>query len=189
MLRLSQIMTRNVVTLVPETTLREALELFTAKHISGAPVLSGHEVVGILSASDILEFVASIPDLGNRPLDDSSWSEREDELQFTDASSGYYTDLFAGDADEVADRIAGPGEASVLDAYTVDEVMTHHVITLSPNDTAVSAADVMRGHSIHRVLVLDGGKLVGILSTLDLVGAVAEHRLATTAYAFNEIDE
>ena len=187
MLKLSEIMTREVVTVAPETTLREAVELFTSKHISGAPVVSGQQVVGVVSASDILEFAAALPDLDNRRADDSSWTEREEEGQAAEAISGsYYTELFAGDSDEVGDRIAEPGGVSVLDAHTVDEVMTHNAIALSPNESVLSAADVMRGRSIHRVLVVDHGKLVGILSTLDLARAVAEHKLMTKTYVFNK---
>jgi CBS domain-containing protein len=182
-------MTRNVVTVTRETTLREAVELFTENHISGVPVVSGHEVVGVVSASDILEFAASIPELSSRPSDDSSWRDApsEDEVERADAISGsYYTDLFAGDESDVADRIGAPEEVGMLDAHTVDEVMTHDAIALSSNDSVLSAADVMRGRSIHRVLVVDDGKLVGILSTLDLARAIAEHKLTTKTYVFNK---
>jgi CBS domain-containing protein len=64
--------------------------------------------------------------------------------------------------------------------------MTHDAIALSPNDTVVAAAEVMRGHSIHRVLVVDDDTLVGILSTLDLARAVAEKKLTTKTYVFNK---
>src|SRR5689334_9435940 len=189
MLKLSEIMTRDVVTVTSQTTLREAVELFTQEHISGAPVLSGHDVVGVVSASDILEFAASMPERFNEPSDNFSWSETssEDDVERADAIPGsYYTNLFAGEGSDVADRVGGPSEASVLDTRTVDEVMTRNAIALSPHDSVLAAADVMRAHSIHRVLVVDDGKLVGIVSTLDLARAVAEHKLTTKTYVFNE---
>ena len=189
MLKLSEIMTRDVVTVTPETTLREAVDLFTAKHISGAPVVSGRTVVGVVSASDILEFAASTPEVTKEPSEPSSWSNaaNESEEEPVDSIPGsYYTDLFAGEAADVANRIDGPSETSMLDAHTVDEVMTHDAIALSPNDTVIEAAEVMRGHSIHRVLVVDDETLVGICSTLDLARAVAEHRLTTKTYVFNK---
>ena len=189
MLKLSEIMTRDVITVAPETTLREAVELFTAKHISGAPVVRGHELVGVVSASDILEFAASLPERLNESVDDSPWSEstNEDDSERADAAPGsYYTSPFASEDSDVANRLEGAREASVLDAHTVDEVMTHHAIALSPNDTVLAAADVMRGHSIHRVLVVDEGKLVGILSTIDLARAVADRRVTTRTYVFNK---
>jgi CBS domain-containing protein len=189
MLKLSEIMTRDVITVTPETTLREAVDLFAANHISGAPVVSGRQVVGVVSASDILEFAASTPEVTKEMSEPSSWNdgsaERDDERVDTLPGS-YYTELFAGEAADVTDRIANPSETSVLDAHTVDEVMTHDAIGLSPNDTVVAAAEVMRGHSIHRVLVVDDDVLVGILSTLDLARAVAEKKLTTKTYVFNK---
>ena len=41
MLKVSEIMTKQVVTVEPETTLRDAAELLSAKHIGGAPVCRG----------------------------------------------------------------------------------------------------------------------------------------------------
>src|SRR5690242_260845 len=173
-------MTRNVVEVTPETTLREAVELFTAKHISGAPVVTGHTVVGVVSASDILEFAASATELVDDPPDDSPWSKcatQDDEEQADVIPGSYYTDLFDDEAGDVADRVGGSGKAGVLDTHTVDEVMTRDAIALAPNDSVLAAADIMRGRSIHRVLVVEDGRLVGILSTLDLARAVAEHKL------------
>jgi CBS domain-containing protein len=187
MLKLSEIMTRDVITVTPETTLREAVELFSTKHISGAPVVSGHEVVGVVSASDILEFAGSTPGVVAEAADDSVWSETAGEYAAERADvipGSYYTDLFAGGGSDVADRMGGRGEAGLLDAHTVDELMTRDAITLAPNDSVLAAADIMRARSIHRVLVVADGKLVGILSTLDLARAVAENRLTTTRYVF-----
>ena len=42
MLRLRDIMTTDVVTVSPESTIREAMELFASRHISGAPVVAGN---------------------------------------------------------------------------------------------------------------------------------------------------
>lgn len=189
MLKLSEIMTRNVVTVTPETTLREAVELFTAKHISGAPALSGHKVVGVVSAGDILDFAASTSQSVNSSSDDAPWRDAssEDETERADATSGsYYTDLYAGEVGDVDDRLGGRSDVSVLDGHTVDEVMTRVAITLSPNDSVLAAADLMRSRSIHRVLVLDNETLVGIVSTLDVARAVAEHKLTTRTYVFNK---
>src|ERR1051326_2482406 len=125
--KLSEVMTRDVITVTPETTLREAVELFTAKHISGAPVVSGREVVGVVSASDILEFAAFAADLAKEPSEPSSWSSAASEAEeetLNEVPGSYYTDLYAGQAADVANRIDSPSDANVLDAHTVDEVMT-----------------------------------------------------------------
>ena len=187
MLRLSEIMTRDVVCVTPETTLREAVELFTAKHISGAPVVCGHEVVGVVAASDILAFAASTSGAFGEAADGSESSEIDSDTN-TECREiipgSYYTDLFTGAGSDLASRIGGPGEPALLDAHTVDEVMTRTPIALSPNDSVLSAADSMRARSIHRVLVIEHGKLVGIISTVDLARAVADRRFTTTRYVF-----
>ena len=51
MLALRDIMTADVVTVSPQTTLREAMELLAQRHLSGAPVVSGGELVGVVSAT------------------------------------------------------------------------------------------------------------------------------------------
>lgn len=181
MLRLAEIMTRDVVTVTPETTLRDTVELFAARHISGAPVVSGRQIVGVVSAADIISFAASMPATEVETTDPSGWNEPSPE-EFPEsenvAPGSYFTDLFdVGEAD-VLERIGtAPGlRKSLLDERTVDEVMTRDPIALSPNDSVLEAADIMQTKSIHRVLVVDDGKLVGIVSTLDLARAIAEHK-------------
>jgi CBS domain-containing protein len=43
----------------------------------------------------------------------------------------------------------------------------------------------MREKSIHRVLVVQDGELVGIVTTLDIVKAVADRKLMTRTYVFD----
>jgi CBS domain-containing protein len=73
MMKLRDLMSRDVVCFSPETGLTEAIETLAEHHISGAPVLRGEKVVGVLSSSDILEFVACNPtalaDFGDRDAD------------------------------------------------------------------------------------------------------------------------
>ena len=54
MLKLRDIMTRDVVSAAPDLTIREAMELLSERHVSGAPVVDGGKVVGVFSASDLL---------------------------------------------------------------------------------------------------------------------------------------
>lgn len=50
----SEVMTREVITLSPETSLREAVRLIHERKIGGVPVMKGQEVVGILTTTDLL---------------------------------------------------------------------------------------------------------------------------------------
>lgn len=53
-LRMGQVMTRNVLTLGPDNTLREAKELCRLNRISGVPILENDRLVGIVSIEDII---------------------------------------------------------------------------------------------------------------------------------------
>lgn len=62
MLRLKDIMSREVHTFTRETTIGEALQKLSASRISGAPVLSGGKVCGIISVADIVGVIANAAD-------------------------------------------------------------------------------------------------------------------------------
>ena len=187
MLRLTNIMTRSVVIATPEMTLREAAELFAANHISGAPVVSGSKVVGVVSAADILVFAAS-----QRAHDAAAATEpvigtwigpvAEDEIASEALpSASYFTQLWSDASEAVSDRLENPSgtELDLLDEHSVDEIMSRPLVMLGPADDVLRAATIMEEKSIHRVIVVEHGELVGIVSTLDIVRAVAERTLAT----------
>jgi CBS domain-containing protein len=60
----------------------------------------------------------------------------------------------------------------VLERLTVADVMTPDVMTLTPEDPILDAAREMVRSRIHRLVVVGPGqRVVGILSTLDLLEA------------------
>ena len=58
----------------------------------------------------------------------------------------------------------------------VKTIMTEKVYTVPRYDDVHVAARVMRNHRIHRVVVTDEQKVVGILSAFDLLKLVEDHR-------------
>lgn len=60
-----------------------------------------------------------------------------------------------------------------LDSTSVDDVMTRDVLTITPNTSLHEAARHMAARWIRHLPVLDGGKLVGVVSQRDLVGIFA----------------
>lgn len=203
MLTLQDVMTRDVATLAPDQSLRDALSLFAARHVSGAPVVEGGRVVGVLSQSDLIAFLAdppAEPDLpdpvdaedepdvealldGERP----SWAAADDEEE---ATSAFFTHLWDGGGAEVADRFAdgaprrGAPVPDLLARHTVGEAMTHAAFSLSPTAELTMAADYMRTVGVHRILVLDHGKLVGIVSTSDVARAAADGLMLRRTFVF-----
>src|SRR4051812_31947177 len=56
----AEVMTHVVVTIDPETTIDEVIDLFRTRHISGAPIVSHDgDVIGVVSTSDLLHVPAS----------------------------------------------------------------------------------------------------------------------------------
>ena len=89
---------------------------------------------------------------------------------------------------DVAERTATPSspEWNVLDEHTVGEAMTRNLCRLRAETDVPTAADFMQQRGIHRVLVMDGDVLLGILSTSDIANAVAEHKLTDHRYVFGK---
>ncbi|MCL6512082.1 MAG: CBS domain-containing protein [Anaerolineae bacterium] len=52
-MRVELVMTENVVTVTPQTSLREAAKLMIKHKVSGLPVMDGSELVGMITESDI----------------------------------------------------------------------------------------------------------------------------------------
>ena len=53
-MKVSDVMTRDVVTVAPETSLKEVARLLVEHRISGVPVVEGDRVVGVVSERDVL---------------------------------------------------------------------------------------------------------------------------------------
>lgn len=194
MLRVRDIMTTDVITVSPETTLREAMELFAKRHVSGAPVVAGGELLGVVSSTDLMMFAAALAGVPTEREAPADWpadvrpvasaADGEDDESVPTFFAEFWDD--AG-ADVIArmDASASP-EWDVLDEHEVSEVMTRAPLTTLPPTAGVEwAADLMRRQRIHRILITDDEALVGIVSALDIVTAVADHRLTARHFVFN----
>ena len=190
MLKLSDIMTPDVLTVTPETTVRDAMELLAGRHISGAPVVVRDRVVGVVSTTDLLDFAAELPAVPAEPADALELGDSEPAAEWEDGAgvpSAFFSELWsdAGAALEARCQQAASAEWDPLVEHTVAEVMTRRVCSLPPSATVEAAVEYMARAGVHRVLVMDGARLVGIVSTHDIVRAVAARRLADRTAVFN----
>jgi CBS domain-containing protein len=85
--------------------------------------------------------------------------------------------------EEVPSDTLRPRRTSLEDA-TVSEIMTREPKALSRETSVEQAAEFMLKNQIHRVLVMDGQKLMGMVTMSDVAKAVAEHRIAHRTYVF-----
>lgn len=191
MLKVREIMTPSVVSLAADQTLREAVEILVSCRIGGAPVLEGDRVVGVLSAADILEFESiTPPPEGEREadLEEDEAPEIEEWQEGDTLSSRYFTDWWPNEGPDVAERIAsthGP-QWDMLADHAVSDAMSRTVCTVEANLEVSNAAQRMLSAGVQRALVTEEGSLVGILTTTDILRAVAERRLTVRQYVFEK---
>jgi CBS domain-containing protein len=83
------------------------------------------------------------------------------------------TDVLTAEA-EAEDRDA---RQALLEATAVRDVMTPRPYTISPEEDIREAACQMLYGEVHRLFVAEGEKVVGIITTTDIVRAVATGKL------------
>jgi len=175
----SDIMTSDVVTVDPEDSLRDALDAFRAEDVTGAPVTRNDEVVGVVSVTDILEFEATNPGVPVSRQEQTEWGEFEaPEIweEGRESPSAFFVDFWSDVGAEITARFeeSDSPEWDLLENHIVGEVMTRTVIGVSPETTIRDAARRMMDAEVQRILVLDDGELKGIVTSTDMVRAVAE---------------
>lgn len=156
-LKVRDLMNTDVAKLDVGMPVDEAITMLEADRISGAPVVdAGGRVVGILSLTDVARAKEAE---GGHP------SSERDEYYLPDA-----------DLDEEGDfGTMGDYSPESLPSGTVAEWMSEDVVSVEPGDSVRVACKKMRDRRIHRVLVVEDGKLEGILSSFDVVRQIADH--------------
>jgi predicted transcriptional regulator len=147
-MKIKDIMTREVVTVAPDTKVREVASLISQKNIGAVPVLDdAGRLVGLITASDLFIKERGVPfSMVKIPQILNQWVE-----------PGKITDFYDD-----------------IDKYTASDVMSSPVITISPEEEVGEAASLMFEHHISRLPVMDSNKLVGILSRSDIIRLMAE---------------
>ncbi|MGI5835281.1 MAG: CBS domain-containing protein [Chloroflexota bacterium] len=72
-LRVEEIMTRPVITVIPDASMRQAKELMRFRRISGVPVVIGDALVGIVSVEDVIRWL----ELGATNATVSDWMTKD----------------------------------------------------------------------------------------------------------------
>ena len=138
------VMTKDLLAVAPDTGLSSCAELFAKHEISGAPVVRPDgSVCGVISVSEI--------------------SQRHED---TRARAGY--SVFYRLVDGVPVEQGSDTEDS---AGRVEDVMSTELLSINADADLKEAGAKMLEHHVHRILVVEDGKCVGIVSTLDLIRA------------------
>lgn len=192
MVTLHDIMSTDLITVDPGDTLRTAAGVLADEGVGGVPVVSNGDLVGVITASDLIDFEATEPGAPTREetaperteIPDTTWEEQrldtpppEQWAERDVPAAEYFTRMWSDVGQDVLTRFesAQAPEWNVLDEHMVSEVMTRDVLTLPSSTDVQEAAEHMLDAEVHRVLVVDDGELVGLVSTTDFLRAVAAH--------------
>lgn len=180
MLTVRDIMNPAVVTVSPDTTVRQLARLLADEEISGAPVVDqSGSLQGVVSATDVVRLAAEDADVR---LASSTFSTERPQVRDPDEDEEPDPDPFGfflpEDSPFTGERILDQFTESELDAVTVADIMTPVTFSVGPGDTVRELADFLVRGRIHRAVVLEEDRLLGIVTSGDVLRAVAEGRLA-----------
>jgi CBS domain-containing protein len=161
------VMNAKVITISPDETLADLERVLLAERVGGVPVVEGGRLVGVVSRSDVVRMLGAEQSVAGTRLD----FYRE-----------YYEDPDPSDEGAASQDRREREEAAALLAERLAQVrvrdaMNREVIRVEGDAPLREVADRLVEHHIHRIVVTRGGRLAGIVSTLDLVRLVAEGRL------------
>jgi CBS domain-containing protein len=150
-MRAMDVMTTDVITVDPDTTVQALATLLAERGISGAPVVdaSGH-LVGVVSEGDLLHR-AEIGAARRHRVRRRSW----------------WLDHYA--AENAREYVKDHGR-------TVGDVMTRDVVAVNEDTELADVAALLEAKRIKRVPVIRDGKVVGIISRANIVRAVGATR-------------
>ena len=161
-MRAMDVMTTNVITVDPDTSVQALATLLSERGISGVPVVDKDgRVVGIVSEGDLLHRA-------------ETGTERR-----TQRRRSRWLDTFAADQEAARDYVKAHGRS-------VQEIMTREVISVSDTTELADIATLLETKRIRRVPVVRDGKLVGIVSRANLVRALAMMKNQPTIDADND---
>ncbi|QDZ20059.1 CBS domain-containing protein [Chloropicon primus] len=152
LLYVRQVMSKDVVCLQEECTLRDALELFLLKRVSGAPVVNSKgKLVGVLSMTDII------------------WVESTEALSVLP----FYPGDSTSSADDDRDMFGADSSFDFL-SLKVSRRMSRKVFECKPDELLDKAAALMIANSINRIPVTNSAReVVGIVTRLDIMRCLA----------------
>ena len=144
MLTVADIMTKAVVSIQETTTVREMAHIFDTRNLGTLPVVDEEgNLTGIVTASDLVE--------QDRPLHMPTVISLFDWVIPLGGESALQRDL------------------DKLTAQTACELASRQIISVTSTDSVSAAAEIMSSKKLHALPVVDGKKLVGMVSRIDII--------------------
>lgn len=144
MLTAADVMTRDVITVKKETTIRELAELFARHRISSAPVVDDTgAMIGIVTETDLVE--------------------QDKSLHIPTVISIFDWVIYL-ESDKKFEK-----ELKKMTGQTVGDIYTEKVIHVAPNTPVSDVADLISSRRINSVPVVEDDRVVGIVARIDLI--------------------
>jgi CBS-domain-containing membrane protein len=149
MLRARDIMTADVVSVKPSTSVEDLARLFVTHRISGAPVVDDKgDLVGIVTENDLI-----------------SQNKR---LHIPTVIRLFDAFIMLGSQSKIEREI------KKMAAATVDKICAKKVITVSADAPLEEIATIMAEKKVHLIPVVEGRRLVGIIGKIDLIRSMSK---------------
>jgi CBS domain-containing protein len=159
MLTVADVMTKDVITIAPDTPVEVVAKLLYEKQISGLPVVDDKgRVVGILSEGDLMAHTAAVG---------------------ADKPRSWWLRFFSDTGSRAEDYLKTHGR-------TAADVMSRSPMTVGPDASLADVAHRLEKHRIKRLPVVDNGKLVGLVSRANLLRGLATARAPAAAAAASD---
>lgn len=155
-MKVRDVMSKDLITLAPTATLREAAITLADESVGGCPVVDDQRrMIGMLSEVDILEALKT----------------QYKELRMLMPPEITFGISFV----EIIKEREALAAFKEVETTLVRDIMTKDVYSVAPEDNVEKAIHVMVQHKVHRVPVVEGGRLVGILTRGDVLRGFFRH--------------
>jgi CBS domain-containing protein len=152
-MRARDLMTRDVITVRPETSVKDVAQILLSHRISAVPVTSADgALIGIVSEGDLLRRAET----------------------GTERPKSWWLDLIASPEQRASEYVKSH-------ATHVRDVMTAKVVTIDEDTPAAEIATLLEERKIKRAPVTKDGRVVGIVSRADLLRGIATAKLDQAA--------
>ena len=144
-----EIMSKPVITVTKDTTVKELSELFIRHKVNGFPVVDdNNQLIGIVTEKNLIE--------QNKNLHIPTVIALFDAVIYLESGKKFEE------------------EVKRLNATQVGDICTANVVTVSPDTTADEIASLMADKGVHSIPVVDNKKILGIIGKLDIIKALSQ---------------
>lgn len=147
MLRVKDIMTRNVITVTADTDIKDLAKILTENRISGAPVLDDEgNIIGLVSESDLVML--------QKNLHIPTVVAIFDAVIYLESLKHF------------------EGELKKMASTKVGDIYSSEFTAVTPETLISEVATIMDEKRLGTIPVIAGGKLVGVIGKVDIVRSI-----------------